>query len=103
MTEIPATLEIQVTEDDIENGARGVDDFCPIALAIRRRYPEFVPSVLGHGMGHEADISLYAREDLDHLNYLYAIPEQAAEFIDTFDADLPVSPFAFTATFKETL
>ena len=84
----PPALHIIVTPEDIDNGIGSQADACPIALAVLRGYT-YVDRV-----EVEDDLRLY----IGRTWYIYTLPLEADEFIQTFDAgDDPVEPFAFFA------
>lgn len=68
-------IKVKVTSDDIDNGKGGVPDRCPIALAIKRDYPDI------------GDVYV----DIDELDYgilltSVPMPEVAGKFVESFDA-----------------
>ena len=79
---------IKVTKSDIQNGRPGYSDSCPIALAVKRKFPGSDVSVgyfdfdVQHG---PADKEIHGR----------MLPERAQRFVDEFDGNSPVEPFQF--------
>lgn len=78
------SVHIEVTAQDIADGARGESDSCPIALAVERTLG-VVPHV------SEFDVSLGGRFD----EAIVDLPDEAVDFIADFDAGLRPGPFAF--------
>ncbi len=75
-------MKIEVTADDIANGKPGFSCECPIALALRRLFPD-----AGHIEVEMADV---------HIDYdMVELPDEARDFIEHFDAEDEVSPFSF--------
>ena len=65
---------ITVTEEDIKNGLRGDDRSCPVALALKRAYPEYAESIKVGGIFTLTGWERYKHEKvirfdvLDHLS-----------------------------------
>ncbi len=78
-------MRINVTAEDIANGARGDCYACPIALAARRAGLED-PDV--------QDFLMYVSNDLGDVEST-DLPAEAGVFMDRFDDGLPVQPFSF--------
>lgn len=79
---------IAVTQDDIDRGAKAVNDgdSCPVALAVQR--------APGLGCAH-----VTKAEVVPNGNYFepgIPLPDVAVEFIRRFDEGEPVEPFTFT-------
>lgn len=83
-------VEISVTAEDIADGRRGSCTKCPIALAIRRLFPD-AGSILT-GPNH---LRMLCRS----RGWQACTPPIAVGFIEAFDRGLPVEPFTFTADF----
>lgn len=87
-------LTVNVTSDDIKNGARKDPRCCPIARAVNR--------TLDIEDGVEV-YEFYIQTDdyMDtHIGLLYStflMPDVARQFIRDFDNSMPVEPFEFTA------
>lgn len=79
-------VTIEVTEADIQVGQRKNCFDCPIALAVRRAYPEIT--------NPEFNISVGVRHGFVG-NARFWMPTEAAEFIKKFDAGETVEPFSF--------
>lgn len=74
-------MKIIVTKNDIEQGVRRNHAHCPIALALKRRFPRQTVSVcLGHAQVGPN---------------LYKLPWGVEDFIMRVDDKLPVEPMAF--------
>lgn len=78
---------IEVTQQDIDDGLKKGwkrrCNTCPIALAASR--------ALGTECMASADWGITPVGTITH----YRLPDIAMEFIDAFDAELPVKPFTF--------
>ena len=72
-------MKITVTQDDIDNGIRRSCRDCPIALALRRRFPSADIHVDGYGIAIEDGRAF--------------VPLLARRFADDFDNGRPVCPF----------
>jgi hypothetical protein len=74
-------MTIQVTQEDISNGRRASCTDCPIALGLDR------------SLGFRCDGvgSLFAQISGEDI----ALPPNALNFLNRFDAGLPVQPFEF--------
>lgn len=75
------TIKIEVTQEDIDNGARSDAEFCPIARAARRQGLEW----------YVTPRYIYDRDKDRNLK----LPEEARNFIDFFDCHIAVEPFSF--------
>ncbi|QTF81869.1 hypothetical protein SEA_GUEY18_84 [Gordonia phage Guey18] len=76
-------MRIEVRQDDIENGARASAFGCPIALAARRAFPDMNITVTTGKLIVEDKFECTA----------YVLPDDAKEFIRSFDSFRPVLPF----------
>ena len=76
-----ALMQIEITQDDIDNGERGRTDRCPIALALRR-----VPG---------AERTSAGRISCTINNKVYRMSAAAQRFVVAFDHDKPVRPMRF--------
>ena len=84
------SISLDVTEADILEGKRNLADCCPIALAIRRRYPyssNYVPVEVSCSQARIKGI-------------WYDLPDEAKSFIRDFDCGRPVKPFTFRVTWQ---
>jgi hypothetical protein len=73
-------MQIEVTREDIEEGPPGFGDSCPVALALQRATGEWA----------------HVRRDAIQIGEIvYDAPVAVSEFVDLFDDELPVEPFAF--------
>ena len=77
---VPYT-RIIVTSEDINEGYKNSSSRCPIALAVRKEYPN------GYGAA--------TREYIRLNDIRYTIPEEALIFMHSFDTGYPVMPFSF--------
>ena len=73
-------MKIQVTKEDIEKGARGSCEWCPVALAIQRTYD----------LKNGKDKMVTVDEDgvgiwQDSVEQHYQLPQVARDFIHSFD------------------
>lgn len=93
------TRIITVLQDDIDNGKVGISYSCALALAAKRELMDMegiYPSVSA------STIYLYENEGrTGAASYVIRLPEEAREFVATFDARQPVEPFKFEAEIKE--
>lgn len=102
------TLHIQVTQEDIDNGVRGTNNQCPIALAVRRQTGKPIVRVMDRyiTLADEADVY---ENSIDLHMELYTLPWEAQDFIRVFDSNGTevedffgtVRPFDFIATQQE--
>ena len=85
----PKQYIVEVTPRDIECGVREDGDSCPIALSLRRVFPE-------PGLHLQVGDSCIFTSD----NHVVAdLPEEAKQFIHDFDMGFkPVNPFQFPIT-----
>jgi hypothetical protein len=81
-------VEINVTDEDIENGQPGDCQLCPIALAIRPLLrSDLQPKVRSNGI---------AFHGADHRGLSIPLPSEAKDFICDFDdEDCSISPITF--------
>lgn len=80
-------LTIDVTEEDISKGQKGVADCCPIALAMRRK-----------GLCSIGVTAAFIVYFAGIKPKQYDTPNKVHSFIFDFDNDRPVQPFAFQLT-----
>lgn len=78
---------VEVTEQDIKDGARGDCYYCPIALAVQRalNHPPKVHVIISYVHVVMEDLSMKT----------YSLPQVATDFIVDFDHDFKISPFTF--------
>lgn len=83
----PTEIEVEVTQDDIENGVARDCNRCPIALALRRQFPHCLNVV-----DNETVSILFPYEEL-----IYQLPNEAQVFIERFDYSLDpiIQPIKF--------
>lgn len=78
-------MKIQVTKEDIEKGARYMCRACPIALATLR-------TGVFSAVVYQDSISIsFSGEGFKY----FSLPENAIDFIKSFDSHQPVKPFSF--------
>lgn len=87
---LPKTLRLYVTQDDIDNGQpmRTLD--CPVALALRRRFPGEIVAV-----DYYAVFVNEGKNQGKRVRARYQLSKRAAEFVEAFDNALPVQPTSF--------
>lgn len=87
---------IEVTQEDINRGCRGSLSNCPIARAVHRKI-----GAVWWGAHIEVGKNILLRGGSLHSRptAIYNLPNEALEFIDTFDKGGPeaVEPFSFEA------
>lgn len=83
--------KICVTNKDIDRGAPKSVWQCPIAIALKRKFAKFTPSV------SEVEFSLWFKGDQE----FYSLPRKAEKFIQDFDNGKKVKPFSFCVNLKE--
>lgn len=81
-------MRINVTQEDIESGVRGVCSLCPIARATRR---ETLPDI--HVSVTENQIRL--TNEGTREGEVYWLPTEAVAFVKAFDTWADVVPFEF--------
>lgn len=82
------TTQITVTQDDIDRGLQGARKHCPVALALRRVFPQ--GGILVEG------------ELLSIGSCVWFPSRTVRDFIEDFDeGDKQVEPFAFTLELPE--
>ena len=85
----PDKLQVNVTQEHIDNGEPGRGASCPIALALRAH-----PLTTGDRW-QVTRISAYSYEPYSPT---YTTSHRAARFINRFDNELPVEPSTFVFT-----
>lgn len=73
-------VRIDVTQKDIDEGAQGRCEDCPVTLALQRVVP---------------DARVYSSRFFTFDGYLKAAPPAVHRFIYDFDLGKPVQPFSF--------
>ena len=93
MKPLPRTLTISVTQRDIDKGVRSDCAFCPIALAMRRelRRQGFVNNRV-----HVGGTLHVTTRRAGKVVGGYHLPQQAANFMGSFDNAIVVNPITFT-------
>jgi hypothetical protein len=82
--------EINVTQEDINNGGKKQCTMCPIALATKRTFPNAIWISVT-----QAYIRVVNAGDGERGTE-YLSPLGVEQFINDFDRGRPVSPFSFT-------
>jgi hypothetical protein len=82
------SLTISVTQEDIDNGVSFSVCDCPVARAVRRKFPKARVSVGVY------TLTITARGRVRS----YYLPREAIRFISVFDCRGNVEPITFTAT-----
>lgn len=98
-------MKIQVTKADIKNGLPVNFSYCPIALAVKRKFPENSVSVsvspgyiADNGLKFPGEITINSKIGPDYSRIAtYTIPGKAISFIKRFDSGKPVKAFEFVA------
>lgn len=91
-------ITINVTQEDIDQGKRGSDLFCPIALACKKSGQfEVYNNRIAIGDNY---ISTYDRDNILDGNFIdfkkrVELPPNAKLFIRSFDRQYKVYPFSF--------
>lgn len=87
-------VRIEVTTEDIKNGVRGSTCECPIALAVKRAFPDVVGVMVTRKVItlHNGSMS---------TNKVGSLPSIACSFIGDFDRAMTVrpAPISFDVTF----
>lgn len=91
--EYPDRLTIRVLSDEIADGQKGDCGTCPLALAVRRDYPELLRS----DKEPEFEILEVYGDRLLVGDVCYQLPAYASYFIGHFDRGLHVEPATFIA------
>lgn len=97
MNLVPVTRTVEVTVDDIAKGQRHHCQACPVAIAVKRVFPEVT-----HVTIYEQEAIAYNPEP-NRLNRVSNrtsshLPVEVTEFIQTFDNKKEVQPFSFSLT-----
>lgn len=90
-------VTIDVTQDDIDNGARGNARECPIARALDRTFPlEPLPEDATPGLAHWWSVTWFVKRYVKgEVTVVASLPPAANEFVSRFDHDSEVEPFSF--------
>lgn len=87
---------IEVTQDDINNGIPNSEHSCPVAIALKRVFPDRRVSV------NEDSLMLY--EEINEVcvrRIIKGTPSEVQAFILDFDDDVAVEPFSFEVDIPE--
>ena len=80
-------MKIQVTQQDIDNGLKGLCTHCPVALAFKR--------VIQGGSVEVGDAAYIFPYNFDGPTVMITLPEFVHKFIRAFDSGNKVEPFEF--------
>ena len=91
-------VRIEVTAKDIREGKRGQCKYCPVALAVKRRFPDAAcrvwgPAATDEYRGYTVEIEGGA-EVPDSYWKKYRLDEAASQAIRHFDGTGEMEPFA---------
>lgn len=92
--EFPETVTVHVLAEDITFGVKKDGNKCAIARAVKRHFGIDLGSDL---VQVEPGYIILDVENDSYESIHYDMPNEAYDFIDAFDHDEPVQPFAFTA------
>ena len=84
-------MKIDVIQDDIHSGTRCNPATCPIALSIRRDYPNLTAHVSGKEILIIGDKLLMS---------FIQLPDEAMSFVTAFDNEEPVTPITFEVNYE---
>lgn len=84
--ELDERLEIEVTEEHIENGERYMGDRCPIALAVQEEESDLFSVAVG---GERADVSWF---EGSYTEKSYRLGPDGRAFVRAFDRGEDVEP-----------
>lgn len=86
-------FSIEVTADDIDRGVGRSHNYCPIALSLKRMFPDYRTVSVGR-------ISLSVTLNNDSV-YHGLLPREANLFTCAFDHGMNVLPFSFEVSTDE--
>lgn len=84
-------MKVTVTEDDIKFGIPKCSESCPVAIAIKRLYPDRVVKVGITG--------IYLVKD--GITHVYKMPKEITVAITSYDYGKPMTPVEFEAPWEE--
>ncbi len=87
-------MRLKITKRDIKYGIQGRSDMCPIALALRRAYPNFEPRVLPN---QASLIRPYPSRE----HYISSFSRRAMKFIAEYDRRRTVRPLTIRLSFPK--
>lgn len=91
-------LEIEVTQDDIENGCRRTASMCPIARAIKRKVGDGHAGFVAVSSKQYGDVRIRFWDDDSFMPggvICFRHSPESGDFVSSFDGDLPVQPSKF--------
>jgi len=83
-------VHIQVTQDHIDKGEKDDICKCPVALALRERYPNATVDGQEYRLAHYNGLDFYK-----HGTRYYSHSQDVIDWIADFDNDNGVEPFVF--------
>jgi hypothetical protein len=86
--------QIDVTQEDIDNGIERSCGFCPVALAVRRATDK-------NASVDEEDMQVWEFVDGLRRYEVATTPTEVTIFIKRFDRGMDVQPLSFTVEFQE--
>lgn len=89
-------MQVEVTQDDIDQGCVAQAYNCPVARALNRATGETDWSVCQEYAARYADLEDGADDDTQQVRLAHAyMPEAVGKFVTDFDNGCPVEPFTF--------
>lgn len=85
---VSPSVSVEVTQEDINRGVPSDADRCPVALALKRRFPKSAPD-----LHVENNLVIYAPEG--DTKRFQVPPEEVQRFTMKFDEGKPVEPLTF--------
>ena len=76
----PEKIELVLTQEDIDNGKKGMPSSCPLALAARRCQPDYPlsPAVGGRNVH-------FYKDEKGKRKAVYALPDEGVILVSLFD------------------
>jgi hypothetical protein len=79
---------IHVIQDDIDKGSVGSANSCPVARALKRKFPQY-----GHVLVFTYSVRMW--NDINYNAVFYTFPEKVSTFIKAYDRGQKMEPFNF--------
>jgi len=100
MTPSTVIVDLEVTQENIDNGIRYSIDRCPIGLAVRKilNLPEYGQPGL-EIIDNFISVVSFSGMFTSKILAVADVPKEVESFIDDFDSEKPVFPFKFQLTF----
>lgn len=91
-------IDLEVTDEDIKAGRPKMPSYCPVACAVRRKYPGLVPYVSGTIISITGPLEKHfpITEATNRSNFQDVLPMEVRNFIRLFDNHEPVDPISFS-------